>query len=253
MILCTNKTHVTENDDIKTNSTNYGIKTHETENHASFRNWFLQPHQLYLPLFNFSLGRKLNFQRGWNNQINIFVTFYRHCISYLFSTLANHHLDAWQTFFASNWSLDFKSFTKSGQILGWIPMNVPSCTNEENAQKIKCKYFNVCQNVPKNVPKINHDKKMKVYFHSLKMKVLYNLLEIIIVSYALKTIKKPLQTVTLMSTTHWIFCFKTQEIFWKSREEELQSWGDICAIWNMKWKDSNSYKDYVNNNKRIVK
>ena len=45
-------------------------------------------------------------------------------------------------------------------------MNVPSCTNEENAQKIKCKYFNVCQNVPKNVPKINHDKKMKVYFHS---------------------------------------------------------------------------------------
>ena len=45
-------------------------------------------------------------------------------------------------------------------------MNLPSCTKEENAQKIQCKYFNVCQNVPKNVPKINNDKKMKVYFHS---------------------------------------------------------------------------------------
>jgi len=46
----------------------------------------------------------------------------RNCFGHLFSTFANHHLDAWQTFFASNWSLDFKSFTKSVQVLGWIPM-----------------------------------------------------------------------------------------------------------------------------------
>ena len=126
------------------------------------------------PILQFFIKQKIEFLvEGWNNQINTSVTFYRHCISYLFSTLANHHFDAWQTFFASHWSLDFKSFTKSGQILGWIPMrwSLPSCTNEENAQ-IVLDIWMCAKNVPKctNIKSVIN-KKWKFIF-TLKMKVL---------------------------------------------------------------------------------